>query len=45
LEPRPRRIFLVHGEKEERRILTERLAVLGIDRVTNPHFGEKFELI
>lgn len=44
LEPRPRMIFLVHGEKEERKILTQRLAALGIDRVTSPRLGNKFEL-
>jgi serine/threonine protein phosphatase PrpC len=44
LSPRPRKIFLVHGELDERRSLTEQLKRLGIDRVESPQFGDEFDL-
>jgi metallo-beta-lactamase family protein len=44
LSPRPRRIFLVHGDPEERTALEKLLAAQGIDRVESPEFRETFEL-
>jgi metallo-beta-lactamase family protein len=44
LSPRPKKIFLVHGDTEQRQMLSDSLKVQGIDRVETPHFTEKFEL-
>jgi metallo-beta-lactamase family protein len=44
LSPRPRSIFLVHGDLEQRRGLAERLKTLGIDRVESPQYGDEFDL-
>jgi metallo-beta-lactamase family protein len=44
LSPRPRKIFLVHGDTEERRALSEKLASEGIGGVECPGFGDSFEL-
>ncbi|MCG3204472.1 MAG: Ribonuclease [Elusimicrobia bacterium] len=44
LDPRPKRIFLVHGDEKERQALSEQLALLGIDRVERPRFGDEFQL-
>lgn len=44
LDPRPRRIFLVHGGHENREGLAARLKDEGYDRVSLPDYGESFEL-
>ena len=44
LDPRPRRVFLVHGGTENRAALAERLKAEGIDRVSAPSYGESFQL-
>lgn len=44
LNPPPRKIFLVHGDPEQRRGLAEQLKAAGIDRVASPEFGESFDL-
>ncbi|OGS35582.1 MAG: hypothetical protein A2506_12375 [Elusimicrobia bacterium RIFOXYD12_FULL_66_9] len=44
LDPRPRTIFLVHGDACDRAALKERLKVEGITRVESPEYGETFDL-
>jgi|CXWL01.1.fsa_nt_gi metallo-beta-lactamase family protein len=44
LDPRPRKIFLVHGDPSDRAALKERLRVEGITRVECPEYGDEFEL-
>lgn len=44
LSPRPRAIFLVHGDPSDRAALTERLRAEGITRVECPEYGDSFEL-
>lgn len=44
LDPRPRRVFLVHGGHENREALAARLKAEGIDRVSLPDYGDSFEL-
>ncbi|MBI4667818.1 MAG: MBL fold metallo-hydrolase [Elusimicrobia bacterium] len=44
LEPRPRRIFLVHGDPEDRLSLAGHLKTAGIGNVEVPKFGDTFEL-
>lgn len=44
LDPRPRRIFLVHGGHENRQALAARLKAEGIERVSLPALGESFDL-
>lgn len=44
LDPRPRRIFLVHGDATQRESLRELLNGEGISRVVVPKFGEEVEL-
>ncbi len=44
LAPRPKKIFLVHGDTEQRKSLAESLKQQGIDRVECPQFGDEFEL-
>jgi metallo-beta-lactamase family protein len=44
LEPRPRRIFLVHGEPAARAALAESLKAEGLDRVAAPEYGEVVDL-
>jgi metallo-beta-lactamase family protein len=44
LEPRPRTIFLVHGDPADRIALAKHLKDNGIDRVELPEFGQRFEL-
>ncbi|MBI3565772.1 MAG: MBL fold metallo-hydrolase [Elusimicrobia bacterium] len=44
LEPRPRTIFLVHGDPDRRQKLAEHLKSEGIDRVAIPEHGESVEL-
>ncbi len=44
LQPRPRRIFLVHGDPADRVALARHLKDQGIDRVELPEFGQRFEL-
>jgi metallo-beta-lactamase family protein len=44
LDPRPRRVFLVHGGHENREALAARLKAEGIDRVSMPEYGESFDL-
>jgi len=43
LSPRPRSIFLVHGDPDQRRALAERLASEKIGGVECPEFGQSFE--
>lgn len=45
LAPRPKNIFLVHGDVEQRKNLADQLKDLGIDRVETPLFGEEYDLI
>ncbi len=42
--PRPRTIFLVHGDPEERLALKERLRAEGLERVETPEYGDVHEL-
>jgi metallo-beta-lactamase family protein len=44
LSPRPVRVFLVHGDADQRQALTERLKVDAIDRVESPRAGDEFTL-
>ncbi|MDD5305240.1 MAG: MBL fold metallo-hydrolase, partial [Elusimicrobia bacterium] len=44
LDPRPRKIFLVHGDPSDRAALKECLRVEGIVRVECPEYGDEFEL-
>jgi metallo-beta-lactamase family protein len=44
LSPRPKQVFLVHGDPEGKMALTTSLQQEGIDRVINPRFGETFEI-
>ncbi|OGR93813.1 MAG: hypothetical protein A2V88_05360 [Elusimicrobia bacterium RBG_16_66_12] len=44
LTPRPRTIFLVHGDPSDRAALTARLKTEGITRVECPEYGDSFEL-
>jgi metallo-beta-lactamase family protein len=44
LNPRPRKIFLVHGDPSRRIALKAELARLGIDRVECPEYGQSFAL-
>ena len=44
LNPRPRRIFLVHGGTENREALAARLKADGIERVSSPGLSESFML-
>ena len=44
LDPRPRTIFLVHGDAADRAALKERLKTEGITRVECPEYGDSFEL-
>lgn len=44
LAPRPKKIFLVHGDADERQGLADRLKQVGVDRVETPHFGDEYEL-
>ena len=44
LDPRPRTIFLVHGDRADRAALRERLKAEGIARVECPEQGDEFEL-
>lgn len=44
LSPRPRRIFLVHGDDANRSKLLELLKAQGIDRVEIPHYGDTHAL-
>ena len=44
LDPRPRTIFLVHGDPSDRAALKERLRSEGITRVECPEYGQEFEL-
>lgn len=44
LDPRPRKIFLVHGDPADRAALKERLRAEGITRVECPEYGDEFEL-
>jgi metallo-beta-lactamase family protein len=42
--PRPRQIFLVHGEAKERQALAEKLGREGVKRVELPRMGQEFVL-
>ncbi|MBI5247832.1 MAG: MBL fold metallo-hydrolase [Elusimicrobia bacterium] len=42
--PRPRTIFLVHGDPKDRLALKEHLHAEGIDRVECPEYGQEFQL-
>lgn len=42
--PRPRKIFLVHGDPKDRLALKDRLAAEGIDRVETPEYKDVFDL-
>ena len=44
LDPRPRKVFLVHGGHENREALAARLKAEGVDRVESPQRGDVFEL-
>ncbi len=44
MTPRPRKIFLVHGDPESRERLAETLKAQGIDRVERPQYGQSFDL-
>lgn len=44
LDPRPRKIFLVHGDPEDRAALKEALRAEGITRVECPDYGDVFDL-
>lgn len=44
LSPRPRTVFLVHGDPEQREALRVALAAAGIDRVALPAFGSSTPL-
>ena len=44
LDPRPRTIFLVHGENQDRAKLTEHLKAEGITHVASPNHGDVVEL-
>ena len=44
LQPRPRTIFLVHGDPADRQALARHLKDNGFDRVELPEFGQSFEL-
>lgn len=44
LSPRPRTIFLVHGDPEDRTALRDALKAEGITRVECPEYGDEFEL-
>lgn len=44
LSPRPRKIFLVHGDTEERAGLAHALKSQGVNNVETPAFGQEFEL-
>lgn len=44
LSPRPKRIFLVHGDLKQRQGLLEHLNQFGIDRVESPRFGDTFKI-
>lgn len=44
MSPRPKRIFLVHGDEEERKGLADRLHLEGVERVVSPRFGEEHNL-
>lgn len=44
LDPRPRKIFLVHGDPADRAALKEHLRTEGITRVECPEYGDVFEL-
>lgn len=42
--PRPRKIFLVHGDPKDRLALKEHLAAEGVDRVETPEYCDVFDL-
>ena len=44
LDPRPRKIFLVHGDPSDRAALKELLRAEGITRVECPEYGDVFDL-
>lgn len=44
LDPRPRKIFLVHGDPSDRAALKELLRAEGITRVECPDYGQEFAL-
>ena len=44
LNPRPRKIFLVHGDTEDRAALAQRLTAGGINGVERPGLGDVFDL-
>ncbi len=44
LQPRPRRIFLVHGDPRDRQALAAHLKALGVERLELPEYGDEFEL-
>ncbi len=44
LSPRPRNIFLVHGDFEQRQGFADQLRADGFNRIETPRFGDKFEL-
>ncbi len=43
-QPAPRKIFLVHGDREDREVLTSLLRAQGATPVESPAFNESFEL-
>ncbi len=44
LDPRPKKIFLVHGDNEDREALAQRLKSEGINGVERPGLGDVFDL-
>jgi metallo-beta-lactamase family protein len=44
LAPRPRKIFLVHGDSDDRQAFAEHLKDVGVDRVALPNFRDEVEL-
>jgi metallo-beta-lactamase family protein len=44
LNPRPKKIFLVHGDPNDRNVLSELLKTKGISEVESPNYGEVIEL-
>jgi metallo-beta-lactamase family protein len=44
LDPRPRKIFLVHGDPSDRAALKEQMRLSGLTQVECPEYGQEFEL-
>jgi metallo-beta-lactamase family protein len=44
LKPAPKKVFLVHGEEEDRQALAQHLKDVGVPQTARPEFGESFPL-